>query len=178
MFFVNLYVWFHSYLWQNWLYVHINWPFNEKNFQKRSSDDCCKNVHSQFRFADNVMPFAEILCDSDPHLTQLCSSLSLPSLQILMSALRGSTTAGRTPCALTPPAPSCASAIRATSGSMTIPAQVSFGSSGHLTGWNHVWAKVGLQSSHFVLRAAYRLRVGQIKNRFCCGAAAEMRRAM
>lgn len=50
---------------------------------------------------------------------------SLPSFQILMSAPKGSTTAGRTPCALTPRAPSCASAIRATSGSMTIPAQVS-----------------------------------------------------
>lgn len=54
----------------------------------------------------------------------LCFSLS-PSLQILMSALKESTTAGRTPCALTPPVPLCVSAIRATSGSMTIPAQVS-----------------------------------------------------
>lgn len=41
-----------------------------------------------------------------------------------MSVLRGSTTAERTPCASTPPAPSCASATRATSGSTTIPAQV------------------------------------------------------
>ncbi|TKS73681.1 hypothetical protein D9C73_007761 [Collichthys lucidus] len=47
-------------------------------------------------------------------------------VEILMSALRGSTTAGRTPCALTPLAPSCASAIRATSGSMTIPAQTNY----------------------------------------------------
>ncbi len=79
-------------------------------------------------------------CDRNPHLIRLCSpplSFSLPSLQILMSVLKESTTAGRTPCALTPLAPSCASAIRATSGSMTIPAQVS-SSAGLLTGWNQV----------------------------------------
>lgn len=64
-------------------------------------------------------------------------SFSFPSLQILMSALRGSTTAERTPCASTPLVPLCASATRATSGSMTIPAQVS-SSAGLLTGWNQV----------------------------------------
>lgn len=46
------------------------------------------------------------------------------SPQISTSVPRGSTTAGRTPCASTPPAPSCASATPATSGSTTIPAQV------------------------------------------------------
>lgn len=46
------------------------------------------------------------------------------SPQISTSVQRGSTTAERTPCASTPPAPSCASATRATSGSTTIPAQV------------------------------------------------------
>lgn len=55
----------------------------------------------------------------------VCSLFLLPSLQILMSVLKGNTTAERTPCVLTPLVPSCASATRATSGSMTIPAQVS-----------------------------------------------------
>lgn len=53
------------------------------------------------------------------------SVFHFPSPQISTSALRGSTTAERTPCVLTPPAPLCASATQATSGSMTIPAQVS-----------------------------------------------------
>lgn len=66
-----------------------------------------------------------------PWLAWLLLTSSSPSLpfQISTSVPRGSTTAGRTPCASTRPAPSCASAIRASSGSMTIPAQVSSPSS-------------------------------------------------
>lgn len=98
--------------------------------------------------------------NGNPQLTQASPlSFSLPSLQILMSALKGSTTAGRTPCALTPLAPSCASAVRATSGSMTIPAQVS-SCADLLTGWNQVEkvlilfcaVSFSLRSNHFVLR--------------------------
>lgn len=78
--------------------------------------------------ASDVSPRCHFIDSISPSFVLLLSP------QILMSALKGSTTAGRTPCALTPPVPLCASAIRATSGSMTIPAQVS-SSAGLLTGW-------------------------------------------